>query len=324
MRSKEEVVAISSPRDTLFHTSVLLDEALEFLAVQPGGRYIDCTLGAGGHALAIMRETEPGGLLLGIDADPHAVEFARVSLEEYTESVQLVTGNFRDLKVIAARLNFIPVHGVLFDLGLSSMQLAEEGRGFSFQTEAPLDMRFSDTQTLTAADIVNGYREDDLANVIWEFGEERHSRRIARAIVKTRPLSTTTQLADVIRRAMPDGRSRIHPATRTFQALRIAVNDELAALASALGQACDLLGAGGRLVVISFHSLEDRIVKQYLQREARDCICPPEQPTCTCGHKASLKILTKRPVSPGADETKRNPRSRSARLRAAERLAETS
>src|ERR1700693_5062271 len=199
MRSKEEVVAISSPRDTLFHTSVLLDEALEFLAVQPGGRYIDCTLGAGGHGLALMPQTEPGGLLLGIDADPHACEFARVSLEEYAESVKLVTGNFRDLKAIAARLNFIPVHGVLFDLGLSSMQLAEKGRGFSFQTEAPLDMRFSDTQTLTAADVVNGYRDDDLANLIWEFGEERHSRRIARAIVKARPLSTTTQLANVIR-----------------------------------------------------------------------------------------------------------------------------
>src|SRR5438445_979493 len=255
MRSKEEVVAISSPRDTLFHTSVLLDEALELLAVQPGGRYIDCTIGAGGHALAIMRECEPGGLLLGIDADPHAIEFARVSLEEYPDSVHLVTGNFRDLKAIAARLNFIPVHGVLFDLGLSSMQLAEKSRGFSFQTEAPLDMRFSDTQTLTAADIVNGYRDDDLANLIWEFGEERHSRRIARAIVKARPLSTTTQLANVIRSAMPDGRSRIHPATRTFQGLRIAVNDELAALASALDQACDVLGADGRLVVISFHSL---------------------------------------------------------------------
>ncbi len=316
------MVAISSPRDTLFHTSVLLDEALEFLAVQPGGRYIDCTLGAGGHSLAIMRETEPGGLLLGIDADPHAVEFARVSLEEYAESVQLVNGNFRDLKAIARRLNFVPVHGVLFDLGLSSMQLEEKGRGFSFQTEAPLDMRFGDTQTLTAADILNGYGEEELANLIWEFGEERHSRRIARAIVKARPLSTTTQLAAVVRGVMPNGRSRIHPATRTFQALRIAVNDELSALTSALEQARDILGASGRLVVISFHSLEDRIVKQFIQRESRDCICPPEQPTCTCGHKASLKNLTKRPVSPTADEINRNPRSRSAHLRAAERLPE--
>ncbi len=316
------MVAISSPRDTLFHTSVLLDEAIEFLAVQPGGRYIDCTLGAGGHALAIMRETEPGGLLLGIDADPHAIEFAKGSLEEYPDSVHLVNGNFRDLKAIARQQNFVPVHGVLFDLGISSMQLAEQGRGFSFQADAPLDMRFSDSQTLTAADIVNGYEEEDLANLIWEFGEERHSRRIARAIVRARPLTTTTQLAAVVQKAAPDGRSRIHPATRTFQALRIAVNDELASLTSALEQARDVLGVGGRLVVISFHSLEDRIVKQFLAREAKDCICPPEQPTCTCGHKASLRILTKRPVAPGPEEVRRNPRSRSAKLRAAERLPE--
>lgn len=315
------MVAISSPRDTLFHTSVLLDEAIEYLAVQPGGRYIDCTLGAGGHALAIMRETEPGGLLLGIDADPHAIEFARGSLEEYPDSVRLVNGNFRDLKTIARAQNFTPVHGVLFDLGISSMQLAEKDRGFSFQTDAPLDMRFSESQTLTAATILNDYEEDDIANLIWEFGEERHSRRIARAIVRARPLTTTTQLAEVIRKAAPDGRSRIHPATRTFQALRIAVNDELASLTSSLEQARDVLGPSGRLVVISFHSLEDRIVKRFLTRESKDCICPPEQPTCTCGHKASLRILTKRPIAPGAEEVRRNPRSRSAKLRAAERLA---
>jgi 16S rRNA (cytosine1402-N4)-methyltransferase len=183
-------------------------------------------------------------------------------------------------------------------------------------------MRFSDTQTLTAADIVNKYEEEDLANLIWEFGEERHSRRIARAIVRARPLSTTTQLAAIIQKAAPDGRSRIHPATRTFQALRIAVNDELASLTSALEQARDVLGPGGRVVVISFHSLEDRIVKRFFARESRDCICPPEQPTCTCGHKASLRVITRRPVTPGPDEIQRNPRSRSARLRAAERLSE--
>jgi 16S rRNA (cytosine1402-N4)-methyltransferase len=317
------VVAISSPRDTLFHTSVLLDEALHHLAVQPGGRYVDCTLGAGGHSLAIMRETEPGGLLLGIDADPHAIEFARGTLDEYPDSVHLVNANFRDLKAVAEKINFTPVHGVLFDLGLSSMQLSEEGRGFSFQTEAPLDMRFSETQTLTAADILNNYREDDLANLIWEYGEERFSRRIARAIVRARPLETTTQLANTVQRAVPDGRprkGRIHPATRTFQALRIAVNDELATLTTALEQARDILGPGGRLVVIAFHSLEDRIVKQFFQRESRDCICPPEQPVCTCNHRASLKTLTRRPIKPSDEEIERNPRSRSARLRAAERI----
>ncbi|HVP04793.1 MAG TPA: 16S rRNA (cytosine(1402)-N(4))-methyltransferase RsmH [Dehalococcoidia bacterium] len=309
-----------SPRDTLLHVSVLLDEALQYLAVQPGGRYVDCTLGAGGHARAIMHASAPGGLLLGIDADPHAIEFARDTLHEYADSVQLVNGNFRDLKMIAGSRNFIPVHGVLFDLGISSMQLAQAGRGFSFQTEAPLDMRFSEKQSVSAADIVNEFQEDALANLIWEFGEERFSRRIAKAIVQARPLRTTTQLANVISRLQPDRHSRIHPATRTFQALRIAVNDELSSLASALEQATEILGAGGRLAVISFHSLEDRIVKQFMQRESRDCVCPPEQPTCTCGHTATLRILTKRPVTPGAEELARNPRSRSARLRAAERL----
>ena len=313
------MVAIS-PRDTLLHVSVLLDEALQYLAVQPGGRYVDCTLGAGGHARAIMHASAPGGLLLGIDADPHAVEFAKDTLNEYTDSVQLVNANFRDLKMTAGRANFIPVHGVLFDLGISSMQLAQADRGFSFQSEAPLDMRFSEKQSMSAADIVNDFREEELANLIWEFGEERFSRRIARAIVTARPLATTTQLANVISRAQPDRHSRIHPATRTFQALRIAVNDELSSLTSALEQARDILGEGGRLVVISFHSLEDRIVKQFMQRESRDCVCPPEQPSCTCNHVATLRILTKRPVTPSADEAARNPRSRSARLRAAERI----
>ena len=315
------MVAILSPRDTLFHTSVLLDEAIENLAVQPGGRYIDGTVGAGGHSLAILRESEPGGLLLALDADPHAIEFARGSLSDYTDSVQFANTNFRELKRAANKYNFVPVHGVLLDLGLSSMQLAASGRGFSFQTEAPLDMRFSEKQTLTASDIVNTYAEADLANVIWELGEERLSRRIAKSIVRARPIRTTTELANVVAHAAPPGRSRIHPATKTFQALRIAVNDELAALTTALEQARDVLGVGGRLVVISFHSLEDRIVKQFFQRESKDCICPPEQPACNCGHKATLRILTKRPVTPSTAEIERNPRSRSAKLRAAERLA---
>jgi 16S rRNA (cytosine1402-N4)-methyltransferase len=314
------VVAISSPRDTLFHTSVLLDEALEHLAVQPGGRYIDATLGAGGHTRAILKESEPGGLVLGLDADPAAIEFARGSVEDYAESAKLVNANFRDLARVARQYNFVPVHGVLFDLGISSMQLSAEGRGFSFQEEAPLDMRFSESQTVTAADIVNTYEQEDLANLIWEYGEERFSRRIARSIVQARPVSTTTELAGVVSRAVPAGRSRIHPATRTFQALRIAVNDELAALTTALEQARDILGPAGRLVVISFHSLEDRIVKQFFQRESRNCICPPEQPTCTCGHRATLRIITRRPVSPSPEEIQRNPRARSAHLRAAERL----
>jgi len=312
---------ILSPRDLLTHAPVLLHEAVHYLAVQPGGRYVDCTVGAGGHARAILDAASPGGLLLGLDADPVAISVARENLSGFAHSVQLVESNFRDLERVCRRHNFIPVHGVLFDLGVSSMQLADD-RGFSFQTEAPLDMRFSPNQALTAADIVNHYSEADLADVIWRFGEEPASRRIARAIVRARPITTTTELAAVVSRAIARPRGRIHPATRTFQALRIAVNDELGALRDALVQARDILGRGGRLVVISFHSLEDRIVKQFFQQESRDCICPPEQPACTCGHRATLRTITRRSVTPSPEEIALNPRSRSARLRAAEKLSE--
>jgi 16S rRNA (cytosine1402-N4)-methyltransferase len=316
------VVAISPRNDVRVHSPVLTDEVIAALAVERGGRYVDCTLGAGGHARMILEAGAPGAMLLGIDADPHAISLARDTLAPFAGDVELVNANFRDLAELARRHSFVPVHGVLFDLGLSSMQLAEEERGFSFQTEAPLDMRFGPEQELTAADIVNQYDETEIANIIWEYGEERFSRRIARAIVAARPLQTTTQLAALVSRAVPGPRGRIHPATRTFQALRIAVNDELRALESALDQALEILGSGGRLAVISFHSLEDRIVKQFLQREAKDCICPPESPVCTCGHRARLRILTRRPITPSAAEQDVNPRSRSARLRAAERLGE--
>jgi 16S rRNA (cytosine1402-N4)-methyltransferase len=215
----------------------------------------------------------------------------------------------------------VPVHGVLFDLGVSSYQLSDAGRGFGFQVEAPLDMRFGDTQTVTAHEIVNTYGERELANLIWRYGEEPASRRIARAIVRARPLTTTSELAAAVARAAGGGRRRrIHPATRTFQALRIAVNDELDALASALGQAVEVLGRGGRLVVIAFHSLEDRIVKQFVRRESRDCVCPPEVPSCTCGHHARLREVTKGAARPSQEEIAANRRSRSARLRAAEML----
>ena len=315
------MVAISSPNGAFTHAPVLTEEAIRFLAVQPGGRYVDCTLGAGGHARAIMEAASPGGLLLGLDADPKAIAAAARTLEPFGQSLRLVEANFRELEAICRRHNFIPVHGVLFDLGLSSLQLAEPGRGFSFQADAPLDMRFNPSQQLTAAEIVNLYAEEELADVIWRYGEEPGSRRIARAVVRARPVRTTRQLAEIVSRTVP-GRGRIHPATRTFQALRIAVNDELGALESGLEQAVAVLGRGGRLVVISFHSLEDRIVKQFLQRESRDCICPPENITCTCGHHATLRLLTKHTVTPRPDEVANNPRSRSARLRAAEKLGE--
>jgi 16S rRNA (cytosine1402-N4)-methyltransferase len=310
-----------SPNEVLVHAPVLIEETVHHLAVQPGGRYVDCTTGAGGHAFAVLEAASPGGVLLGLDADPEALSIAAINLERYRDCVRLVQADFRELRRVCAENDFIPVHGVLFDLGMSSMQLTG-ARGFSFQTESPLDMRFNPDQALTAAEIVNAYDERDLTDVIWRFGEEPASRRIARAIVRARPLETTTELASVVAAALGRPRGRIHPATRTFQALRIAVNDELGAIEDALGQARDVLGMAGRMVVISFHSLEDRIVKRFFQRESRDCICPPQQPTCICGHHATLKLVTKRSVTPTAAEIAANPRSRSARLRAAEKLPE--
>lgn len=304
----------------VLHTPVMVEEVLYYLNVQPGGRYVDCTVGTGGHALAIMEAASPGGLLLGLDIDPAALRIARERLAPYGASVQLVEANFREVGEICRWYGFVPVHGVLFDLGLSSIQIEEGERGFSFQREAPLDMRFSPDQQLTAADIVNHWDEHEIADILWRYGEERFSRRIARRIVQARPLRTTLELARVVEQAVGQARSRIHPATRTFQALRIAVNQELENLEAALEEAHGLLGFGGRLVVISFHSLEDRIVKEFFRRESRDCICPPETPTCICDHKATLRLLTKTPVRPRPEEVRANPRSRSAKLRAAERI----
>lgn len=302
------------------HIPVLIDETIGALAVQPGGRYIDCTLGGGGHAAAIIESSSPGGQLLGIDADPVAIEAARARLEAHRDSVLLVNENFVNLQAVCYKYDFSPVHGILFDLGLSSLQLNGSGRGFSFQHKAPLDMRLNPDQELTAADIVNTYSESELAHLIRTYGEDSHSRRIARRIVEVRPIETTLQLARIIQQAIGPGRGKIHPATKTFQALRISVNHELEHLGAALGQAVSLLGFGGRLVVISYHSLEDRIVKQFMQQEARDCICPVGIPSCVCGHTASLRLVKKRVITPSPQEIKTNPRSRSAKLRVAERV----
>ena len=310
--------AISQP--TLGHKPVMLEEVLRTLAVQPGGRYVDCTVGGGGHAEAVLEAASPGGLLLGIDADPNALRLAHARLARFGDATLLAEANFRDVATICRARGFAPVHGVLFDLGLSSLQLADEARGFSFQIEAPLDMRLNPQQTLTAADIVNTYPEPELAALLWRYGQERHSRSIARRIVRERPLSTTLELARAAQKAAEHRRSRIHPATRTFQAIRIAVNAELENLTLALDQAGELLGYGGRLVVISYHSLEDAIVKNFLRREARDCICLPDTPVCICGHKATLRPVTPTALRPRPTEVALNPRSRSARLRAAERL----
>jgi len=286
---------------------VLLEETIEALAVQPGGRYIDCTLDGGGHAAAILEYSLPGGQLLGIDADPEAIKLARERLAAYSGSTLLVNQNFINLRSICAKHNFYPVHGILFDLGLSSAQLNGDGRGFSFRHDAPLDMRLNPHQPVTAADIVNTLPEAKLARLIKTYGEESRSTTIARYIVRQRPVKTTFELAEVVERATGGRRGRIHPATRTFLALRIAVNQELEHLQSALGQAAALLGLGGRLVVISYHSLEDRIVKQFMHEEAGR-------------EKASLKLINKKVITPSLAEVQLNPRSRSAKLRAAERI----
>lgn len=302
------------------HLPVLLEETVRALAVRPGGRYLDCTLGDGGHARAILERSSPGGELLGIDADPQAIAAAEGRLREYGGKVRLANENFADLEAICMKYDFRPVHGVLFDLGLSSRQLGDQGRGFSFQNDGPLDMRFSPDQETSAADIINQSSEAELAEMIRSYGEEPHSRQIARRIVKERPVATTLELAKIVEQAVGGRKGKIHPATKTFQALRIAVNQELGNLKSALEQAVKLLGFGGRLVVISYHSLEDRIVKQFMSRESKDCICPPGIPRCVCGHSASLSLVNKRVVTPSPEEVAANPRSRSAKLRAAERL----
>ncbi len=307
-------------RRPVTHTPVMLSEVLKALDVQPGGRYIDCTLGGGGHAEAILKQSSPGGQLLGIDADPSALEVAKERLQYFKASTLFVNDNFVHLQSIAIKYDFFPVHGILLDLGLSSMQLSESGRGFSFQYDRPLDMRFNPTDKLSAADILNTYPEAKIAEILRTYGEEAQANRIAHYIAETRPIETTRELAELIEKVM-GRRGKIHPATRTFQALRIAVNHELENLESTLRQALDLLGYHGRLAVISYHSLEDRIVKQFIQKEAKDCICPPTQPVCTCGHTARLKIINKKVITPSETELAENPRSRSARLRAAERLA---
>ena len=309
------------------HEPVMLEETLSVLQVGPGGRYIDCTLGAAGHARAILKRSRPDGTLLGLDADPRAIEVARPLLSEFESRAVLVNESFARLTATARWNGFDPVDGVLFDLGLSSMQLAYLDRGFSFRVEAPLDMRFDPREPVTAADLVNTLGERELADLLFRYGEEPRARSIAKAIVRTRqrrPIETTTQLADAVVRAAPERLGRVHPATRTFQALRIAVNHELEVLEAGLRQAVELLRPGGVVAVISFHSLEDRIVKQYFTTEARGCICPPDLPVCVCGRKPRLQIVTRKPLTPKEEEIQRNPRSRSARLRAARLLASES
>jgi len=284
------------------------------------GLYIDGTLGAGGHAWGILQACSPDGQLLGMDVDPQALDLAQEKLAEFGGRAILVRASYRSLLQQVENLGWHRVDGILLDLGLSSMQLDTPARGFSFQSEAPLDMRFDPEGKVCAADLVNNLDEFKLADLLYRYGEEWRSRHVARAIVRARPIQTTTQLAQVVAGATSGGKSGIHPATRTFQALRIAVNGELDALEEVLPQTIEALIPGGRLAVISFHSLEDRMVKQFIRKESKDCLCPPRQPICTCGHLATLRDMTIKPVRPKDDEISKNPRSRSARLRIAERI----
>ncbi len=311
------------------HIPVLKDEVLNGLALRPGDWCIDGTLGGAGHAEAMLAATAPDGRLLGVDADPTAVERSRQRLARFGSRVVLEQANFRDLAAVAQHHGFTAVQAVLLDLGVSSYQLADAERGFSFLTAGPLDMRMDPAGKLTADEIINRWPQEALADLIYRFGEEPRSRRVARAIVEARPLHNTAELAEVVSRALGGHRDkRLHPATRVFQALRIAVNDELAALEAVLPQVVGLLAPGGRLAVISFHSLEDRIVKHFIQRETRDCICDleptakraPRPADCRCGHRATLKAVTRKPIQPQPAEVAANPRSRSAKLRIAERL----
>lgn len=302
------------------HQPVLYHEIIHALSPHSPGRYVDATVGAGGHAWGILQACTPGGFLLGLDLDPQALEIASRRLSAFESRLILRQVSYTTLRQQLQQLGWDVVDGIVIDLGVSSMQIDTPERGFSFLTDGPLDMRFSPDQPASAADLVNSLPEADLADVIYRYGEEKLSRRIARAIVQARPILTTAQLADLIVRASGGRRGRIHPATRTFQALRIAVNEELNALEEFLPQATQSLVPGGRLAVIAFHSLEDRIVKQYFRRESRDCICPPDQPVCTCGHKASLKEISRHPIEANEEESKTNPRARSAKLRIAEKL----
>jgi len=302
------------------HLPVLYKEIIHVLQPRSAGLYVDGTLGAGGHAEGILVASLPDGLLLGLDIDPQAIVLATERLKPFGPRAIIVKASYETLRAQLDAQGWEKVDGILLDLGISSMQVDTPERGFSFQADAPLDMRFDPQNPVRAADLVNNLSENDLADLLYRYGEERRSHQVARAIVQARPIYTTQRLAEVVSAVTHSGKQGIHPATRTFQALRIGVNQELETLEIALPQLVAALEPGGRLAVIAFHSLEDRIVKQFFRLESRDCICPPRQPICTCGHKATVKEITRHPIRPEEEETRKNPRARSARLRAVEKL----
>ncbi len=309
----------------LVHVPVLLREAVDLLAPRRGGVYVDGTLGAGGHAAAVLERSAPDGIVIGLDRDLDAVERCTASLAKYGGRAIIRQANYRDLPSVLADLGYEAVDGVLLDLGVSWFHLKTPERGFSFMLDGPLDMRMDRNGPRTAADLVNGLSRDELARIIGEYGEERKAGAIARAIEKARarrPITSTVQLAEIVSSVFPPyPPRRIHPATLTFQALRIAVNDEVDALSEGVAAMIPLLKPGGRIAVITFHSLEDRIVKRAFVGAAKGCICPPKMPLCACGKKPELRILTHRPHMAGPEEVAQNPAARSAKLRAAEKLA---
>ncbi|MBN2117901.1 MAG: 16S rRNA (cytosine(1402)-N(4))-methyltransferase RsmH [Anaerolineales bacterium] len=302
------------------HQPVLYQEIIHALQPRGGGRYVDGTLGAGGHARGMLEASAPDGQLLGLDVDPQALALARKNLAPYEGRIHLAQASYTSLSTQLAQLQWDAVDGIVLDLGASSMQFDTPGRGFSFLHDAPLDMRFGPHLPQTAADLVNKSSERELADLIYRYGEERDSRKIAGAIVKARPLHTTRELVAAIESVSPRRGDRLHPATRTFQALRIAVNEELAALEEVLPQAVAALGAGGRLAVISFHSLEDRIVKDFFREQSKDLVNPPYEQIYAEEHKATLKEVNRKPITPSETEIKSNPRARSAKLRIVEKL----
>ena len=309
------------------HLPVLAEEVMSMLSPASGSLQIDATVGGGGHTERILEATNPDGRLLGLDADGAAVARVGQRLARFGDRLVLRQANFRELRTVAPATGFDAVDGLLFDLGLSSHQLADTDRGFGFRAGGPLDMRFDTGRGVPASELLQTLDADELTALFRRFGEEPHAPRIARAIVdarRTGPIATAEELAALVERVAPHGspgRRRIHPATRVFQALRIAVNEELDALEEALAAAVDLLRPGGRLVVLSYHSLEDRIVKRFLDAERKGCICPPSVPVCVCGRTPRLRLVTKPSLTPTDAEIAANPRARSARLRAAERIA---
>lgn len=301
------------------HVSVLYHQIITALRPVSPGLYVDATIGAAGHAWGILEKSSPDGQLLGLDTDPQALALSHQRLSIFHQRFHLLHSSYTELRNALLTLGWDHVDGIVADLGVSSMQIDSPERGFSFLNDGPLDMRFDPSQPVSAETLVNHSTEFELADLIWRYGEERRSRHIARVIVQNRPFTSTLQLAETIKKASYGTRSEIHPATRTFQALRIAVNRELDSLQVFLPQAVESLAPGGRLAVISFHSLEDRIVKQFFRRESRDCICPADQPVCICGHKASLIEVTRHPITPDGIEVSSNVRARSAKLRVAEK-----